>query len=134
MLFRSVLLIPVPGEGHVNPLPNLAKLLHSRGFHITFVNTEYIHSRLLQSYGPSALRSLEDFRFETIPDGLPLYDDVTRDIPTLCFSNPKKNRLSPFRSLILKINISASEVPPLTCIISDGVMGLTLDIAKVWHP
>ncbi|KAH0976965.1 hypothetical protein GBA52_026684 [Prunus armeniaca] len=31
---------------------NLAKLLHHRGFHITFVNSEYNHKRLLKSRKP----------------------------------------------------------------------------------
>ncbi|CAN1333253.1 UDP-glycosyltransferase 85A4 [Linum perenne] len=58
----------------------LAKLLHQRGFHVTFVNTEYNHRRLLKSRGSSAFESLSSrFRFETIPDGLPLSDeDVTQ--------------------------------------------------------
>ncbi|TVU13631.1 hypothetical protein EJB05_37051, partial [Eragrostis curvula] len=33
--------MPYPAQGHVTPMFKLAKLLHARGFHITFVNTEY---------------------------------------------------------------------------------------------
>ncbi|CAA6675268.1 unnamed protein product [Spirodela intermedia] len=79
--------VPYPAQGHITPMMMLAKLLHSRGFHITFVNTEYNHRRLLKSRGPSALDGLPDFRFETIPDGLPPSDiDGTQDIPSLCES------------------------------------------------
>ncbi|GFZ01197.1 UDP-glucosyl transferase 85A2 [Actinidia rufa] len=63
--------IPYPAQGHINPVLKLAKLLHSKGFHITFVNTEYNHKRLLRSRGPAALAGLPDFRFDSIPDGLP---------------------------------------------------------------
>ncbi|THG12225.1 hypothetical protein TEA_011843 [Camellia sinensis var. sinensis] len=53
-----------------------------RGFHITFVNTEFNHKRLLKSRGPDSLNGLSSFRFETIPDGLPESDaDATHDIP-----------------------------------------------------
>ncbi|GFS31332.1 hypothetical protein Acr_00g0016840 [Actinidia rufa] len=79
--------IPYPAQGHINPVLKLAKLLHSKGFHITFVNTEYNHKRLLRSRGPAALASLPDFRFDTIPDGLPPPPpsvDATQDIPSLC--------------------------------------------------
>lgn len=116
--------VPFPTQGHLNPLLKLAKLLHHKGFHITFVNTEYNHKRLLKSKGANSLNGLPDFRFETIPDGLPeLTDntDATQDIPTLCDST-RKNFIGPFRQLLEKINHTCcSNVPPVTCIISDTV-------------
>ena len=69
----------------------LAKLLHSRGFHITFVNTEFNHRRLIRSKGLNYLKGLPDFWFETIPDGLPHSDrDATQDVPALCDSTRKR--------------------------------------------
>ncbi|KAA8536449.1 hypothetical protein F0562_028927 [Nyssa sinensis] len=109
----------------------LSKLLHYRGFHITFVNTEYNHKRLLKSRGPNSLDGLPDFRFETIPDGLPPSDaDATQDIPSLCLSTTT-TCLVPFYNLLSKLNdSSSSNVPPVTCIISDGVMTFTLKAAE----
>nr|CAD1826913.1 unnamed protein product [Ananas comosus var. bracteatus] len=80
--------IPFPAQGHITPMLKVAKLLHSfHGFHITFVNTEYNHRRLLRSQGPAALDGLPDFRFATIPDGLPYSDeDRMQDVPSLCRS------------------------------------------------
>ncbi|KAJ0024145.1 hypothetical protein Pint_07820 [Pistacia integerrima] len=123
--------IPYPAQDHINPILKLAKLLHLKGFHITFVNTEYNHRRLLKSRGPNHLEGLPDFRFETIPDGLPFSDaDVTQDIPSLCDST-SKYCLDPFRNLIHKLNdTSSSKVPPVTCIISDGAMSFALDAAE----
>ncbi|CAL5379505.1 unnamed protein product [Camellia sinensis] len=117
--------------GGVNK-PHAVCLLHLRGFHITFVNTEYNHNRLLRSTGPNSLDGLPDFRFETIPDGLPPSDaDSTQDIPSLCDST-SKNCLVPSSNLIFKLNdaSSPSDVPPVTCIVSDGCMSFTLDAAE----
>ncbi|CAL9013432.1 unnamed protein product [Prunus brigantina] len=105
----------------------LAKLLRHRGIHITFVNTEFNHMRFLKSLGPNSLHGLPDFRFETIPDGLPESDEnVTQEMsPLLCESIRKQNFLAPFLALLAKLNndaISTSSNPPVTCIVSDGFM------------
>ncbi|CAA7047930.1 unnamed protein product [Microthlaspi erraticum] len=47
----------------------VAKLLHAKDFHVTFVNTIYNHNRLLRYRGPNALDGLPSFQFEFIPDG-----------------------------------------------------------------
>ncbi|RWR79293.1 7-deoxyloganetin glucosyltransferase [Cinnamomum micranthum f. kanehirae] len=121
--------VPYPAQGHVTPMLKLAKLLHARGFFITYVNTEFNHNRLLRSRGPDSLNGLDDFRFVTIPDGLPPSDrDATQDVPALCEST-SKNCTVPFRDLIVKIN-STVGVPKISCIISDGVMSFTLDAAE----
>ncbi|XP_015882224.3 7-deoxyloganetin glucosyltransferase [Ziziphus jujuba] len=121
--------IPFPGQGHITPMLQLAKLLHYKGFHITFVNTEFNHKRLLKSRGLNALNGLPSFRFRAIPDGLPPTDvDATQDIPSLCDST-KRNCLPPFRNLLSNLN-SSSDVPPVSCIVSDGAMSFTLDAAE----
>lgn len=97
------LLIPFPTQGHINPFLKLAKLLHCKGFYITFVNTEFNHKRLLKSRGPIALNGIPDFHFETIPDGLPPTNmDATQSIPALCDST-RKNCLVPFCSLLSRL-------------------------------
>lgn len=122
------ILIPFPTQGHINPFLKLAKILHNKGFYITFVNTEFNHKRLLKSRGPNALNGLPDFNFETIPDGLPppTNMDATQNITALCDST-RNNSLVPFCNLISKLNDpQASHSPPLTCIISDGIMSFTI--------
>ncbi|TMW84038.1 hypothetical protein EJD97_000173, partial [Solanum chilense] len=110
----------------------LAKILHHKGFHITFVNTEFNHRRFLRSRGPHSLDGLLSFRFVTIPDGLPPSDaDATQDIPSLNESTTK-TCLGPFRELLAKLNgtNNTSNVPPVTCIVSDGIMSFTLAAAQ----
>ncbi|KAJ4851592.1 hypothetical protein Tsubulata_024728 [Turnera subulata] len=125
--------IPFPAQGHINPMLKLAKLLHQKGFHITFVNTEYNHRRLLKSRGPDALDGLPSFQFKTIPDGLPETDtDVTQSIPSLCDST-SRTALAPFRQLLAQLNETAANSnvnPPVSCIVSDGVMSFTVDAAR----
>ena len=124
--------IPYPAQGHINPMLKLAKLLHHRGFHITFVNSEFNHNRLLRSRGPNALDGMPGFRFESIPDGLPPVDaDATQDTPALCESI-HKNCSTPFRKLLGKLNATSSSfnVPPVTCIVSDGSMFFTLKASE----
>ncbi|CAN1147701.1 7-deoxyloganetin glucosyltransferase [Linum perenne] len=128
---RHVVCIPYPAQGHLNPMMKLAKLLHSRGgFHISYVNTDYNHRRLLKSRGSATLDGLPDFRFHSIPDGLPHseFEDATQDIPALCEST-KNTCTAPFRDLLLKLNAS-SDIPPVSYVISDACMSFTLDATK----
>ncbi|CAA0807337.1 UDP-glycosyltransferase 85A2 [Striga hermonthica] len=116
-------------EERETPVLKLAKLLHSKGFFITFVNTEFNHSRLVRARGPDSVSGLPGFQFRAIPDGLPPSGkDATQDIPQLCDSLTK-NGLPPFLDLIHSLNDS-TDCPPVTCIISDGVMSFTLDAAE----
>ena len=48
---------------------------------------------------------------------------------TVCEST-SKNSLAPFCSLISKLNDPSSSCPPVSCIVSDGVMSFTLDAAE----
>ncbi|CAL1400165.1 unnamed protein product [Linum trigynum] len=126
-------LLPFPAQGHVNPFMQLAKLLHSRGFHITFVNTEHNHRRLVRARGPEAVKGLSDFQFQAFPDGLPppSDEDATQDIPALCYAT-QNHCLPPFMELMGKLNSSSTRVvPPVTCIVSDGVMTFGIEAAEL---
>ncbi|KAL9336018.1 hypothetical protein Peur_070506 [Populus x canadensis] len=124
--------IPHPAQSHINSMLKLAKLLHHKGFHITFVNTEFNHKRLLRSRGPDSLTGLPDFRFESIPDGFPAPDEnAAHDIYATCEAS-RKNLLGPFNDLLDKVNDTASsDVPPVTYIVSDGAMPVAIDAAAM---
>nr|XP_011462065.1 PREDICTED: 7-deoxyloganetin glucosyltransferase-like [Fragaria vesca subsp. vesca] len=82
--------IPAPAQSHIKSFLQFAKTLHHRGFHITFVNTEFNHKRFLKSQGPNSLDGLPDFRFEAIPDDntiewIPGKKDIClKYLPTFC--------------------------------------------------
>ncbi|KAJ4916403.1 UDP-glycosyltransferase 85A5 [Raphanus sativus] len=124
-----VVCVPFPAQGHIDPMLKLAKLLHNKGFHVTFVNNVYNHNRLLRSRGPNALDRIPTFRYESIPDGLLETDgDRMQDVPSICEAT-MKNFLAPFKELLERIN-TRDDVPPVSCIVSDGIMSFTLDAAE----
>lgn len=123
--------IPLPAQGHINPMLKLAKLLHSKGFYITFVHTEFNYNRVVKSRGPDSVHGPNDFRFETVSDGLPSTNQRRIiDLPDLCVSMPI-HLLQSFRGLITKLNANSSNIiPPVSCIVSDGVMSFTMEVAE----
>ncbi|KAF8044172.1 hypothetical protein BT93_A2219 [Corymbia citriodora subsp. variegata] len=120
--------IPYPAQGHAHtgqaPSPQ-GLPCHLR--------QHRIHPQALAPVtGAHSLDGLPHFRFDTIPDVLPPSDaDSTQDIPTVCASI-SVHGLSPFRSLLLKLQEQSKDgvVPPVTCIVSDGVMTFTVDAAE----
>ncbi|KAE8797652.1 Cytokinin-O-glucosyltransferase 2 [Hordeum vulgare] len=122
--------LPAPAQGHITPMLKLAKILHTRGFYVTFVNTEFNHRRLLRSRGPAALNGLPDFRFASMPDGLPPSDaDATQEVGGLCYSIMTAF-LPHFMALLGRLGDPSSGVPPVTCLVVDGVMSFGYDAAK----
>jgi hypothetical protein len=121
--------VAFPAQGHLNPMMQLAKLFRCKGFHITFVNTEFNHKRLIKSLGAEFVKGLSDFQFETIPDGLPESDkDATQDVEPLCEAI-QNNCYAPFKELVNKLNTSSLHIP-ITCIIADGLSSFAGRVAK----
>ncbi|KAL6629460.1 hypothetical protein ACP70R_029225 [Stipagrostis hirtigluma subsp. patula] len=125
--------LPYPVQGDITPTLQLAKLLHARGFHVTFVNTEYNHRRLLRSRGPRALDGVPGFVFASIPDGLPPSSDaaadVTQDIAAISRST-SSTCLPHLLALLAELNDPGSGVPPVTCLVADGFMSFAYDAAR----
>ncbi|GJV46282.1 UDP-glycosyltransferase 85C2-like protein [Tanacetum coccineum] len=117
-----VICVALPAQSHVKAMLKLAQLLHHKGLQITFVNTEHIHKRMLKS--GCCLDSSSDFRFESIPDGIPRKSEDD-DVSHLLMQYLETAFLAPFLDLVSKL------VTPPTCIISDGFMStFSVDAAQ----
>ncbi|XP_077218784.1 7-deoxyloganetin glucosyltransferase-like isoform X2 [Tasmannia lanceolata] len=126
---QHAICFPFPAQSYINAMLQLAKLLNSKGFYVTFILTGFFHTRLIRSRGPDSVKGSEEFRFETITDGMnSSEEDTTQDITKLCLS-AKKNCLTPFRNIVTKLNQSPN-VPQVSCIVSDGIMTFTLQVAE----
>ncbi|MQL72686.1 hypothetical protein Taro_005032 [Colocasia esculenta] len=124
-------MVPCPTPGHINPMLHLAKLLHSRGFRITFVITQYNHHRLLSFGAPDPLlgfAGVDGFRVEAIPDGLPLSGrEGMQYIKDLAVSL-RKDFVVHLRELMERLRRSPG-LPPVTCVVG-GLMCCALQVAE----
>ncbi|RWR87783.1 UDP-glycosyltransferase 85K11 [Cinnamomum micranthum f. kanehirae] len=119
-----VVCIPAPAQGHINPVMQLAKLLYSRGFFITFVSTDFTH----RCQGQESLGCLDGFRFEVIADGLPTVGEMMEDFEAF-LKSVSVNCTAPFRDLMRKLH-HPSDGHRVTCIISDAFMTFSLKVAE----
>ncbi|CAL9045429.1 unnamed protein product [Musa banksii] len=132
------LLVPYPLQGHIIPAVHLAIKLASRGFAITFVNTEAVHhqtccaarrsgSDLGHDIFPAARASGLDIRYELVSDGLPVAFDRSLNHDQFMFA--VLHVLSAHvEELIRKLSLRAD--PPLTCLIADTFFVWPSTLAK----
>ncbi|KAI3737274.1 hypothetical protein L2E82_27271 [Cichorium intybus] len=115
-----VVFVPYPAQSHIKCMLKLARILHGKGLHITFINTQANHKRLLKSSWTRWLDGAPGFQFKTIPDGLPnsTTDDGAEHTQTIVelWTYLKANFLDSFLDLVPTLE------SPVTCIISDGFM------------
>nr|DAD28356.1 TPA_asm: hypothetical protein HUJ06_029824 [Nelumbo nucifera] len=127
-----VLLCPLPVQGHINPMIKLSELLSLAGFHVTFLTSEHIHRRLLRftNLNSSRFARCPGFHFATIPDGLPF--DHPRSGPQLVelFDSLKLTSIPLLREMLVSNRWGSDVRPPVTCIIADGLLSFTIDVAE----
>ncbi|KAI3417238.1 Glycosyltransferase [Psidium guajava] len=120
------LMMPYPLQGHVIPFVHLAMKLASKGFAITFVNTQYVHHHIAKSHhrdhNPEAedifvgaQESGLDIRYATVSDGFPLGFD--RSLHHDQFMEGILHVMSAHVDELVG-RLAASE-PPVNCLIVD---------------
>ena len=115
---RRLVLFPLPFQGHINPMLLLATILHSKGFSITIIHTNF------NSLNPS---QYPNFTFHSIPDGLLESEASSSDLVALAkLLNIKCT--DPFRDCMDKLLSDASE-EPISCLISDSLFYFTQAVA-----
>ncbi|GAV56817.1 UDPGT domain-containing protein [Cephalotus follicularis] len=121
-----VLIFPLPCQGHVNSMLNLAQLLSLAGLHVTFLNSDHNHDLLVRYTDIQArFACYPGFRFTTIPDGLPLEHPRNGESFMELFDAVKSITMPLFREMLV-----SGQFGLVNCIIADGIMGYTIDIAN----
>ncbi|KAH7537268.1 hypothetical protein FEM48_Zijuj03G0074800 [Ziziphus jujuba var. spinosa] len=119
-LGQQIILFPLPLQGHLNPMLQLANLLYSKGFSITIVHTQF------NSPNPA---NHPNFTFHAIADGLKGSQASTQDSMVLV-SLLNINCFTPFHdwlSELLSSKISDGE--SITCLITDAIWHFAQGVA-----
>ncbi|PIA57852.1 hypothetical protein AQUCO_00500046v1 [Aquilegia coerulea] len=118
---RRLVLFPCPLQGHINPMLQLATLLHSHYQRILSITIVHIHFN-----SPNSSK-YPDFTFLPISDGLSP-SQSTKDVIAL-LSLLNHNCANPFRECLINEILSQQNEPPVACIISDAIMHFTQSVA-----
>ncbi|XP_028785156.1 7-deoxyloganetic acid glucosyltransferase [Neltuma alba] len=123
-----VLMFPLPAQGHVNCMLQLAELLVLSDVHVTFLNTEHVHHRLLRFADvPSRLAAYPTLHFETFSDGLPSDDPRHGDNLGEHIKQVNLTALPQLREICME----DSGKPRFSCIVGDGIFGrLTYELGQ----
>ncbi|PON60320.1 UDP-glucuronosyl/UDP-glucosyltransferase [Parasponia andersonii] len=140
-------MIPIHYQGHVTPTINLALKLASKGFTITFVNTENIHHQITKSSLKKQSKESEedhdididifagarnsglDIRYKTISDGFPLSYDRTRNRAEFNEAN-----LKVFPAHVDELlGHLVQDDPSVSCLITDTFYTWTSRIARKYN-
>ncbi|CAN6203487.1 unnamed protein product [Urochloa humidicola] len=111
---RRVLVFPLPFQGHINPMLQLADALHDRGLAITVLHTGF--------NAPDPARRPAEFRFVAVPDGVP--GDVAAsgnviDILDAMNAAMEAEDSAALRGVLASV-IADGEQPPVACIVFDS--------------
>lgn len=108
---RRLVLVPAPAQGHITPMMQLAKALHSKGFSITVAQTKFNY------LNPSS--DLSDFQFVTIPENLPVSDLKNLGPGRFLIKLANECYVS-FKELLGKLLVNEEE--EIACVIYDEFM------------
>ncbi|XP_050382156.1 7-deoxyloganetic acid glucosyltransferase-like [Argentina anserina] len=129
-----VLLFPFPVQGHIKPMLTLAQLLCHSGIHVTFVNTEHNHLLLTQREALSA--RFPTLHFHSISDGLPSDHPRSLNPYFIDIVTSLRSKTGPLLHQLLvsltsktDVDSAADQLPPLSCVITDGLMCFAIDAA-----
>lgn len=122
-----VLAVPLPVQGHVRPLMKLCRLISSRGVKVTFVNSEYVHRKILAS-DHQQNDDDDNMVLTSIPDGLPPDDDRKDGVAML--ASLKTTMAANLTDLIERINSSKSSDERISCVVADASVGWIFEVAE----
>ncbi|CAN6171498.1 unnamed protein product [Urochloa humidicola] len=120
---RRVLLFPLPYQGHINPMFQLAGLLHARGFAITVFHTHF--------NAPDA-SLLPAYDFVPVPDGGAPSADSSDTVQATVEHILTLNRAceAPFRERLAALLETPRRREAVACLVADAHLLTPLDVAR----
>lgn len=117
-----LLLFPMPFQGHINPMLQLANILHSKGFKITIIHTNF-NSPNKSNY--------PHFTFEPISESLVENEGSSADIGNVLILIKLLNNtcVDPFRDCMVRLLSDATKEEPILCLITDALLQFTQAVA-----
>ncbi|KAM7265456.1 hypothetical protein ACFE04_003139 [Oxalis oulophora] len=112
-----VIMFPLPLQGHINPMLQLASILYSKGFSITIVHTKF------NSPNPT---NFPHFTFHSIPDGL--LEGSDRD-PIALLKLINLQCVNPLQNLLPELMLEYSKMDRVACLITDANLHFTQALA-----
>ncbi|KAF8397413.1 hypothetical protein HHK36_016329 [Tetracentron sinense] len=114
-----LILFPLPLQGHINPMLQLAEILYSKGFSITIIHTHF-NSPTSSNY--------PYFTFEPISDGLSNTQASTSSDIISLLRVLNVNCVTPFRECLTRL-LSENQEEPIACLICDNIFHFTQAVA-----
>ena len=121
-----VLVVPFPAQGHVAPLMKLAHKVSDHGIKVTFVNTEFIHAKIMASM-PDKDGKQSRIELVSVPDGL--NPGANRNDAVMLTESILTVMPGHVKDLIEKIN-RTNDDEKITCVIADTTVGWALEVAE----
>ncbi|KAL4593737.1 hypothetical protein ACB092_M015800 [Castanea dentata] len=126
-----VLIFPLPAQGHVNSMLNLAQLLSLSGLNITFLNTDHNHNCLvLDTDILVRFACFPGFQFKSIPDGLPADHQQAGYRYMEVFDSIKLVTEPLFKEMMYSGQLNSATGQSVTCIIADGSLSFPIDVGN----
>ncbi|GFY83589.1 UDP-Glycosyltransferase superfamily protein [Actinidia rufa] len=110
---RRLLLFPIPLQGHITPMLQLANILHATG---AFSSITIIHTR----FNSPTTAKHPHFTFLPIPDGLSETEAGKEDVIQL-LTLINKNCTGPFRDCLAELLATVAEEEGVACLITDAL-------------
>ncbi|XP_048226413.1 UDP-glucose iridoid glucosyltransferase-like isoform X2 [Ricinus communis] len=117
---RRVVLVPCPFQGHINPMLQLGTILHSKGFSVTIIHTQF------NSPNPS---SHPELIFLPIPDDLSDQEIASGNLVVLISALSDKCK-KPFQECLLQMIVRQDSDDEIACIIDDELMHFSEAVAS----
>ncbi|GJZ78989.1 zinc finger, CCHC-type containing protein [Tanacetum coccineum] len=107
---RRIILFPLPFQGHINPMLQLANILHSQGFSIIIVHIEYNPS----NYPHFTFKPITDRFFETESNISPDAD------PVVYLNYLNETCVGSFKECVVELLAESDDEGSVCCLITDA--------------